>query len=55
MIEGYSAFSSPHIQVHGYVERSEKSDGDWFDHLHLMRTIDREDPCQIFTKNPLKK
>ena len=42
-------------QVHGYVERSEKSDGDWFDHVHLTRTIDREDPCHLFTKTPLKK
>ena len=37
-------------QVHGYVERVEKSDGDWFDHVHVMPTIDREDPCQALKK-----
>ena len=37
-------------QVHGYVERVEKSDGDWFDHVHVMPTIEREDPCQVFKK-----
>ena len=40
-------------KVYGYVERSEKSDADWFDHVHLMRSIDREDPCQVFTKKPI--
>jgi hypothetical protein len=37
-------------QVHGYVERVEKSDSDWFDHVHVMPTIDREDPCQALKK-----
>ena len=37
-------------QVHGYVERVEKNDADWFDHVHVMPTIDREDPCQALKK-----
>lgn len=42
-------------QVHGYVERSEKSDQDWFDRVYVMPSIDREDPCQVFVKKPFKK
>lgn len=53
MIEGYSPVFSPHTQVHGHIERSEKSDGDWFDHVHLIRSMDREDPCQVFTEKPV--
>ena len=42
-------------QVHGYVEQAEKRDADWFDHVHVMPSIDREDPCEVFVKKPARK
>jgi len=42
-------------QVHGYVEQIEKSDADWYDHVHVIPTIEREDPCRVFEKNRSKK
>ena len=42
-------------QVVGYVERAEKSDGDWFDQTHVVTPFEREDPCLVFTKKPVKK
>jgi uncharacterized iron-regulated protein len=42
-------------QVHGYVEQSDKSDADWFDIVHIVPTIDREDPCEAFKKQSVKK
>jgi hypothetical protein len=42
-------------QVHAYVEQAEKNDADAFDHVHVVPTIDREDPCLVFQKTPVKK
>jgi len=42
-------------QVHGYVEQSDKSDSDWFDIVHIVPTIDREDQCEAFRKTSVKK
>ena len=42
-------------QVVGYVERAEKSDGDWFDQTHVVTPFEREDPCLVFIKKPVKK
>jgi uncharacterized iron-regulated protein len=42
-------------QVHGYVERVDKSDADWFDHVHTVPEVQREDPCLVFTRKPDRK
>jgi uncharacterized iron-regulated protein len=42
-------------QVHGYVEQADKSDANWYDHVHVIPTIEREDPCRVFEKNRSKK
>jgi len=42
-------------QVHGYVEQADKSDAKWYDHVHVIPTIEREDPCRVFEKNRSKK
>jgi uncharacterized iron-regulated protein len=42
-------------QVHGYVEQAEKSDANWYDHVHVIPIIEREDPCRVFEKNRSKK
>jgi len=42
-------------QVHGYVEQAEKSDADWYDHVHVIPIIEREDPCRVFERNRSKK
>lgn len=42
-------------QVHGYVEQTDKSDAYWYDHVHVIPIIEREDPCRVFKKNQSKK
>lgn len=42
-------------QVHGYVERADSNDAIWFDHVHTVPEIEREDPCLVFTQKPNKK
>ena len=42
-------------QVHGYVEQADKSDANWYDHVHVIPIIEREDPCRVFEKNRSKK
>jgi uncharacterized iron-regulated protein len=42
-------------QVHGYVEQADKSDANWYDHVHVIPTIEREDPCRVFEKNRSEK
>lgn len=41
--------------VHGYVERPDRSDADWFDHVHVVPEVEREDPCLAFTSKPANK
>jgi len=47
--------NKPITQVHGYVEQADKSDANWYDHVHVIPTIEREDPCRVFEKNRSKK
>jgi len=42
-------------QVHGYFEQADKSEANWYDHVHVIPTIEREDPCRVFEKNRSKK
>jgi uncharacterized iron-regulated protein len=42
-------------QVHGYVERADSRDADWFDQVHKVPEVEREDPCLVFTRKPDKK
>jgi hypothetical protein len=42
-------------QVNGCVEQTDKSDANWYDHVHVIPIIEREDPCRIFKKNQSKK
>ncbi len=42
-------------QVHGYVEKAQASDAAWFDHVHVVKPFEREDPCLMFTKKPNQK
>ena len=42
-------------QVHGYVEQADKSDANWYDHVHVIPITEREDPCRVFEKNRSKK
>ena len=41
-------------QVHGYLESVDKTDADWYDHLHVVPAVVREDPCLAFTQKPVK-
>lgn len=42
-------------QVHGYVESVDQHDATWFDHVHVVPRVEREDPCLVFTqKRPSK-
>ena len=42
-------------QVHGYVENSDQNDAQWYDHVHVVPQVEREDPCQVFTQNRAPK
>ncbi len=42
-------------QVHGYVEAQDKRDPNWFDYVHVVPTIEREDQCLVFQKKQIKK
>ncbi len=42
-------------QVHGYVEKTQANDAAWFDHVHVVKPFEREDPCLMFTKKPNQK
>lgn len=42
-------------QVHGYVENSDQNDAHWFDHVHVVPRVEREDPCLVFTQNRAPK
>ena len=42
-------------QVHGYSERADKSDANWFDQVHVVPEVEREDPCLVFAPKPVKK
>lgn len=42
-------------QVHGYVERADTSDANWFDQVSYVPEVAREDPCLIFKRKPEKK
>ncbi len=42
-------------QVHGYVESIDKTAADWYDHVHVVPAVEREDPCLAFTQKPVKK
>jgi uncharacterized iron-regulated protein len=46
-------------QVHGYVENTDQNDANWYDHVHVVPQVEREDPCLVFTQNrspkPTKK
>jgi uncharacterized iron-regulated protein len=41
--------------VLGYVERADRGDADWFDQAYTVPEVEREDPCQVFTRKPDKK
>ena len=42
-------------RVFGYVEQADQSNADWFDQTHVVTPFEREDPCLVFTKKPVKK
>jgi hypothetical protein len=37
-------------QVHGYVEQDSEAYASWFDEVHVVDPIDRDDPCKVFSK-----
>lgn len=41
-------------QVHGYVERADTGDANWFDQVFTVPEVSREDPCLIFKRKPEK-
>jgi uncharacterized iron-regulated protein len=38
-------------QVHGVVESVDQHDATWYDHVHVVPRVEREDPCLAFTRN----
>lgn len=42
-------------QVHGYVERVDPDDAKWYDHVHVVPELAREDPCLVFTQKRTPK
>ena len=42
-------------QVHGYVENTDQNDATWYDHVHVVPQVEREDPCLVFTQNRAPK
>ena len=42
-------------QVHGYVENTDQNDAEWYDHVHVVPQVEREDPCLVFTQNRAPK
>jgi uncharacterized iron-regulated protein len=42
-------------QVHGYVENADQNDAHWYDHVHVVPQVEREDPCLVFTQNRSSK
>lgn len=38
-------------QVHGYVESTDQNDAQWFDQVHVVPVVAREDHCLVFTQN----
>lgn len=41
-------------QVHGFVESADSSYVNWFDQVHVVPTLEREDPCLVFSSKPQK-
>lgn len=42
-------------QVHGYVENTDQNDAEWYDHVHVVPQVEREDPCLVFSQNRAPK
>lgn len=42
-------------QVHGYVENTDQNDANWYDHVHVVPRVERDDPCLVFTQNRAPK
>ncbi|WP_416547894.1 ChaN family lipoprotein [Limnohabitans sp. DCL3] len=42
-------------QVHGYVEKTDQTDAQWYDHVHVVPRVEREDACLVFTQNRASK
>jgi hypothetical protein len=42
-------------QVHGYVESVDLNDATWYDHVHVVPRVEREEPCLAFAQKPVKK
>lgn len=42
-------------QVHGYVERADTTDANWFDQVFIVPEIARENPCLVFKHQAEKK
>lgn len=39
-------------QVHGYVEIADTTEVNWYDQVHVVPVVDRQDPCLAFTRKP---
>jgi len=50
-----SQASQNQTEVHGYTEKFDIDDANWFDHTHVVTKIDREDPCMAFQKHLISK
>jgi uncharacterized iron-regulated protein len=42
-------------QVHGYVESAGQQDVHWYDQVHVVPEMEREDPCRVFHQKPVQK
>lgn len=42
-------------QVHGFVEGVDQHDATWYDHVHVVPQVEREDPCLAFTQSRAPK
>ncbi|CAM3647443.1 ChaN family lipoprotein [Polynucleobacter antarcticus] len=45
-----STHEQSQTQVHGYIENKQSTDSQWYDYVHLMKPVLREDPCLVFKK-----
>jgi uncharacterized iron-regulated protein len=45
-----TSYKQMQTQVHGYVEQDSEAYASWFDEVHVVDPIDRDDPCKVFSK-----
>lgn len=55
VLQWLTSHNQAQTQVHGYVEGAAQNDAKWYDHVHVVPDVAREDPCLVFTQKRSQK